>query len=144
MTNQAWNPLAGSGRGVLDWNGQTYGGYRNYFEHHLKAWTPERAESGEEILYPRMDPAGSTGSRVFSTYWYTNLWYLRLRNIEIGYTLPKIVNAKTGIQSIRLFVNGQNLLLWDNMRYKVIDPEMDGILNHPISSTLNIGANITF
>ena len=53
--------------------------------------------------------------------WLKNGNYIRLRNAEIGYTLPKSVMNKWHISSLRFFVNGTNLLTFDHI--KIMDPE---------------------
>ncbi|RED98354.1 SusC/RagA family TonB-linked outer membrane protein [Marinoscillum furvescens] len=133
-----------SGRGVYDWNGNAYGNYKNYFEHHQQAWSEERRANGEKIVYPRLHFDGVSVSKQPSDYWIQNLWFVRLRNIEFGYTISKQFLSPTGIDQVRVFFNGQNLFLWDNMKYDVMDPEVSNSLSHPIFKTFNIGANITF
>ncbi|GAB3657449.1 TonB-dependent receptor [Echinicola sediminis] len=132
-----------SGRGVYDWDGNAYGGYKNYFEHHSGAWTEEKVAKGEEIIYPRMHVDGVSVSKQPSNYWIQDLWYIRLRNVELGYTLPKTVSNRLKIDNLRLYLNGANVALWDNMKYKVMDPEVSNSLSHPIFATYNLGLNIT-
>jgi hypothetical protein len=71
--------------------------------------------------------------------------YVRLKNIELGYTLPKQLLNKVKIQKARLFVNGYNLLTLTGV--KGIDPEHPGDSNgymYPLNQTVNFGAEITF
>lgn len=78
--------------------------------------------------------------------------FLRLSNVNLGYTLPKRLTEKAKISSVRLYVSGSNLWLWT--KYKGPDPEINvsssqTVLGYdlgtpPIPRTLQIGANITF
>ena len=141
-------------RGIWDWNGNATNGYKNYFEHHKYAWTEERAASAGDlgtvvggdgpIQYPRMHIDGQSVSKQPSNYWYIDLWYLRVRNLELGYTLPNSVSSRIGMEKLRLFVNGQNVLTFDNMPYKILDPEVTNSLAHPIFATYNMGLTVTF
>ena len=70
--------------------------------------------------------------------------FLRLKNIELGYTLPKGLLKKVGINSTRIYVNGNNLLTWKAMKTDVIDPEQGSDLNYPITKMVNFGINVTF
>lgn len=131
------------GRGIEDWGGNDIGGNKNYFNHHANAWTPERAETGD-FWYPRMYPSGESVSKQPSNFWIIDTWYARIKNLELGYTLPKAMLHKIGISNIRLFITGSNLAIWDNLPVKTIDPETRNSLSHPIYSTYNFGLNVSF
>ena len=91
-----------------------------------------------------MYPDGISVSKQPSNYWMIDLWYMRLRNMELGYTLPKPVSAGIGLENLRVYFNGQNLVTFDNMPYDVLDPEVSNSLSHPIFATYNLGLNVTF
>lgn len=59
-----------------------------------------------------------------SDFWMTNISYVRLRNLEIGYNLPKSLLQRFGIAGIRIYVHGTNLFSIDNMRKFGFDPEI--------------------
>lgn len=141
VTNYTFNY---SGRTIDDWAGNSYKGIKNYFEIHKYAWTPEKAVSGGDIRYPRMHIDGASVSKQPSTFNLIDMWYARLKNIEIGYTLPKRVSKIVGLENLRVYLNGLNLVTIDNMPFKTLDPEVSSSLNHPISANYNIGLNITF
>jgi TonB-linked SusC/RagA family outer membrane protein len=80
-----------------------------------------------------------------SQFWQLNCSYLRLKSLELGYTLPAKITKKTGMENVRLFFNSYNLLTFTKMKF--IDPERpDTDLGsaYPNSKTFNIGANVTF
>lgn len=81
-----------------------------------------------------------------SEYWLTNVRYLRLKNLEIGYTLPKDLLQKLYIQSCRFYFNGTNLFSLDNLRKIGLDPENTDTngLGYPGNRVLTLGVNLTF
>lgn len=93
------------------------------------------------------DENGCGPYRIGSGALLYNVRYIRLKNIEIGYTFPKKWLEKVKIQNLRIFVNGSNLLTFDNLKNRGnLDPEQgaDSGLNYPIHKIYTIGANFTF
>ena len=80
-----------------------------------------------------------------SDVWVTNVNYFRLKNLELGYDLPKKLIKKVGISKLRIFANGSNLFSFDNMKGIGIDPEIssNGGLVYPQQRLYNIGFNLT-
>lgn len=116
-----------------------------YFDDHLGRWSKERYEAGEKITRPRL---GSGISHYSNDYWIMNASYLRLKNVEIGYTFPFDWTRHIGAQQVRLYVNGNNLLTWDHLRTNIYDPEQrkwdDGAGSYPVMRTFNVGLNVVF
>ncbi|MDJ1495325.1 TonB-dependent receptor [Cytophagaceae bacterium DM2B3-1] len=81
-----------------------------------------------------------------STFWLTNVKYLRLRTMEIGYSIPKALTDKIKIQRARIYVNTYNLFSIDNVRHLGVDPEImdENGLQYPQSKLVNIGVNLSF
>ena len=104
------------------------------------AWVPGK--------YPamRFNNGGHSNYNTNSTFWLTNVRYLRARTIELGYSLPRNVLAKVHMQKIRLYVNTYNLFTIDNLKSVGIDPEImdENGLQYPQSRLVNVGANLTF
>lgn len=75
-------------------------------------------------------------------------FYLRLKSIELGYTLPAKFLKTKNIKNMRLFVNGYNLLVFCDKYLKNVDPEIGNNngygFNYPLSVSYNLGVNITF
>jgi hypothetical protein len=74
-----------------------------------------------------------------------NTRYLRLKSIELGYTVPKYLVSKVGISNLRFYVNGYNLLTFCNMKY--IDPEHTSDTYgdiYPLNKTVTFGVNVKF
>jgi hypothetical protein len=72
--------------------------------------------------------------------------YIRLRNIELGYNLPKAWLGKAGLQGVRVYVNATNLLTFSTLNDIDIDPEVasGNGLQYPVQRLLNTGFSVTF
>lgn len=81
-----------------------------------------------------------------STFWYNKCNYLRLKNLEIGYTLPHEWVRFLGLSSLRFYVNGYNLLTFQSAASKYADPENPGgqLNSYPIMKNINFGVNVKF
>lgn len=110
----------------------------------MDRYTPERYAAGESIKYPRLLNTNDNWKYV-GTYWIKDATYLRLKNVEVGYTFNsdvKLIND-LGLNSFRIFANGLDLLTFSKI--KNIDPETtNGVLRYPRSRVFNIGVNIQF
>ena len=75
-----------------------------------------------------------------------NMRYLKLRNLQLGYTFPKSLTTKCYIQKLRIYVMAQNLFSFDNCHKYGLDPEITNATGSvaPTTRAVNIGANITF
>lgn len=114
-----------------------------YFGYHKTAWTPERYASGEKITYPALSTHTTTNHRG-NDFFIMNRAFTRLKNIELAYTLPARSLTKIGVQELRLYVSGQNLITWDHLPLNHLDPENVGSIDYPVTRMANIGVNITF
>lgn len=117
--------------------------FGNYVSRHLESWTPERVSSGEPINYPRLTTQASPNN-IANSFFIVDASYIRLRNTEIGYTLPGSVARRIGAKRVRLYSNGLNLLTFDGLPTKDIDPELTDGLAYPINRLFNFGVNVTF
>lgn len=81
-----------------------------------------------------------------STFFYDDCSYLRLKNLEIGYSLPRKWLDYLGIQGLRVYANGFNLYTWCSKDLKYIDPENanGSIERYPVMKNFNLGVNVTF
>ncbi|GAB3026075.1 TonB-dependent receptor [Niabella terrae] len=115
----------------------------NFNEWHKEAWSQERYDAGLPITYPRLDQ-GSSASKLTSDFWYVNGSYIRLRNLELGYTLDHRISDRIGASSIRIYANGLNLFTFDKYPVKYLDPEQNNELLYPVFKAYNVGFNISF
>lgn len=81
-----------------------------------------------------------------NTFYNKNVNYLRLRNLVVGYTLPKVWTRKALIEKCRIYFEGTNLFSFDNMKKYGIDPEVSGVqgADYPQHRVYTIGLNLTF
>ena len=100
--------------------------------------------------YPalRTDPNenGAGPLRDGSTFLLNNTKYLRMKNLEIGYSLPQRWLEKMRIERLRVYLNGSNLFSIDNQRKRGLDPEQGANtgLNYPIHKVYTVGVNLAF
>lgn len=114
-----------------------------YTGYHLNAWTAERYNSGRKIEYPALS-ANTTTSMTANDFFVMDRSFLRLKNIELGYTLPKLLLEKIKIQKLRIYVSGNNLLTFKKMKLNSIDPEQSSETAYPVTKMVSFGANVTF
>lgn len=93
----------------------------------------------------RFNNGGHSNYNKTSTFWTTNIHYLRARTIEIGFSLPKSILAKLKIQKARIYINGYNLFSLDNVAELGIDPEIadENGLTYPQNKFVNVGVNLS-
>ncbi len=104
-------------------------------------WTTENPSSEKPRTFNREDEYWISQA---NTYWYRNTNYVRLKNIQLGYTLPTALVGQIGLKTARIYINAINLLTFDS--FKVFDPEtdnQDGTV-YPQKQTFNAGVNLTF
>ncbi|MBC7888763.1 MAG: SusC/RagA family TonB-linked outer membrane protein [Ferruginibacter sp.] len=117
------------------------GGFGQAYEDNLARWTPANAA---KATYPRLNIGSNSNNQAFSSYWLAPGNYIRLKNIELGYSLPGTLVNKVKLQSARLFVNGFNLLTGSSAALGNRDPEVTSAFSYPIQKLTNIGVNIKF
>ena len=108
----------------------------------IKRWTPDAPNNTYQRVY--IDNQRAT---IKSEYYVEDMSYLRLKNVELGYTFPVVWMNKIGMTGARVFVSGQNLLTIT--AYKGFDPERAGvkssnIYDYPLVKTFTFGINLTF
>lgn len=113
-------------------------GRGNAWVNHLERWTPETAATA---TYPRLSVGSNFNNDRVSDYWMRKTSYWRLKNVELGYTLPTALIRRLRISSLRVFVNGTNLFTHSTIREA--DPEnLYG--NYPIQQAFMAGLNLKF
>lgn len=115
-------------------------------EHHLQRWDPAQSEEYNlaNAKYPLLhyDSYGDHNQRQ-NSFFLKNGAFVRLKNIELSYTLPKEWIKVVGMSNCRLYVNANNLVTWDHLD-GLTDPESNGSNRYPIMKTVNFGVNINF
>ncbi len=128
-----------------------YGNTPSYFLDRWHLSDPYDETSGWVAgTWPAVRPDGAVGSLNYTTsIWRRDATYLRLKSLEIGYSLPKRMLEKTGISGLRLYFNGNNLLTFCDEYVKIFDPEKtEGAssagLTYPLPKSFNFGLELSF
>lgn len=110
----------------------------------LDAWTPENKNAkmpriGNDTTSPSLTPTA------VSSFWIQNASYVRMKNLQLGYTIPKSALQSIGIESIRVYYSAENLFTIHNMLISV-NPESSSanVADYPLTQTHAIGVNISF
>lgn len=111
---------------------------------HLNAWTDERYANRESISFPALGIKTST-SHLPNDFFVQNTSFIRLKNVELAYTLPQSISKSISAQKIRIAVSAQNVFTWTTMTLtKHFDPEAPDLALVQPFMIINIGARLTF
>ncbi|MCX6326595.1 MAG: TonB-dependent receptor [Bacteroidia bacterium] len=127
--------------GDLGWDNS----WGNYYDNHINHWTPETASTA---TYPRFLQKSDAKNQNYylSDFWLIDGDYLRLKNLQVGYSLPKLFLKRISLQEVRFYANAYNLLTWDKV--KKVDPETNPESNngyfYPQQRISNFGMSVTF
>ncbi len=137
----AWFTVWGTGTEYIA-NGYAYNSL-NVWKHEdifdpKSPWIP-----GE---FPALRGLNNPSTWYSNNFYNKNVNYLRLRNLDFGYTLPKRLTNRVDIEKLRFYFEGTNLLTIDNMKDYKIDPEVSGVqgADYPQHRVFTIGLNLTF
>lgn len=125
--------------------GTESGDIGNYMKYSYdNRWSIDNPSSEHPRLAIRNDTYYSGGEFANNTYNLFNKNYLRLKNVELGYTFPVELINRVRLSQLRIYVNGLNLITWD--KYKIFDPEADSgsLQYYPQSRVINTGIRLTF
>ena len=104
-------------------------------------WSEENPDP--YAFWPRLSTAGVANNTVNSTWWLRNGSFLRLKTVELGYSLPEKTTRKMGLSLLRFFASGNNLFCFSD--FKLWDPEMGGYgIGYPTQRVFNVGLNLEF
>lgn len=117
-------------------------GAGNIFSNVDDRWTVDNPS--QDVFWPRLGDRAVANNTVASTWWLRDMSFLRLKNIELGYSFPRDWTTRVGVRDARFFVRGSNLLTFSD--FKLWDPELettDG-LKYPIMKSVSFGLSINF
>jgi TonB-linked SusC/RagA family outer membrane protein len=104
-------------------------------------WNEETRDA--YAVWPRLSDKLVTNNHQRSTWFMRDGSFLRLKSLELGYSLPERIISKAGLSNFRVYFSGSNLLCFSN--FKIWDPEMaGGGLGYPVQRVLNVGLNLSF
>lgn len=109
-----------------------------YADNHWSAENPD-----PYALWPKLTNRSLANNEQTSTWWMRDGSFLRLKSLEIGYSLPKVAAQKIRVRSLRIYVSGSNLLTFS--KFKLWDAEMaNNAFKYPIQKVYNLGLQIGF
>lgn len=127
---------------------EVYGAFSGDAGHPASIWKDAWTETNKDASMPRIftdtnSPSSSRSAQ--STFWLQNTNYLRLKNLQFGYTLLKSLLSNWGVENVRFYYSVENLFTIDNMKIS-IDPEATSqrLSSYPLLRTHAFGVNITF
>lgn len=96
--------------------------------------------------YPAIRRGTSVNNGRNSDFWQHDVRYLRLKNLEFGYSIPSSMLDKINLSKVRVYISASNLLTFDNVSEYQIDPEIQAqaAVVYPQQKTILIGFNLTF
>ena len=105
-------------------------------------WTYDNPDPN--AAYPKLSLENVTNNQQASTFWQKDMSFLRLKNAELGYTLPKSVTKRLGVSTTRIYLQGVNLLTFS--KFKLWDPELATANGsaYPNIKSYSIGLNLNF
>jgi len=118
------------------------GGVGNIYANVDDRWTLEN--QSQDVFWPRLSATQSSNNSQASTWWLKDSKYLRLKNLEFGYTVPKKWSKKAFLSNARVYYRGTNLLTF--AAFKLWDPELGSSngFSYPTSKTNTFGIELTF
>lgn len=127
-----------------------YAGFAFYQQGNIQRWQADgtwtRNQSERYPAYPRLEVMSNAGtpSTLASDYWVLDASYIKVRNVQLGYTFPKSIVGKLSLSNLRLYFSSENPLSFNKYR-KGWDPEINTYgPYYPILSTYTFGINIKF
>jgi len=109
--------------------------YASSWDHWNEPWSVGNRDGAWPRLY-------GSGNRNASTFWLDDMSYLRLKNLQLGYTLPVAILSKIGLSSVRIYGTAENL--WTLTKWRGLDPEKESDPNdaYPLVKSFAFGINV--
>tara|TARA_B100000427_G_scaffold192774_1_gene160283 strand:- start:318 stop:719 length:402 start_codon:yes stop_codon:yes gene_type:complete len=122
--------------------------------HYNYAWQPHPNDPSNNInpnaILPAASFAANTNNSKVSDFWLRDVRYLRIKNINLSYNIPKKFISKVGLKSTQIYLAAENLITWTNLGiYKnSFDPEFDPntqtTRRYPITRSFTVGLKASF
>ncbi|MFD1257838.1 SusC/RagA family TonB-linked outer membrane protein [Mucilaginibacter terrae] len=123
-------------------NGNSYWEFQNNglgqaYEEQLGRFTPATAATA---TYPRLSIGTNVNNQLFSSYWYRKADYIRLKTVQVGFTLPMRYANAVKLKSLRVFATGTNLVTLTQLKGGRDPENYNGL--YPIQRLINLGVNV--
>jgi len=138
-----WQAAVGGNQYISSWLAQPFVAGGKALKAHTDCWRPDNTGA----KYPRVTTQSNWNyieEDPLSTFWLYDMSYLRLKNVEIAYSLPKQLISKAYMQNLRVYFNAVNILTFS--AFKEVDPEIGSTygVGYPQSIVYNVGFQIGF
>ena len=118
-------------------------GYDHYFYDPENPTDPRTNSTSKHGRLTMNTGSEQNGGAAYSTHWLHKGDYLKIKNITLGYTLPKRITSRAAIENLRVFLSGENLYTFT--KYPLMDPETTSVYNYyPMMRQFSIGLSVTF
>ena len=107
------------------------------------AWTPDNQNATLPIRYSANDGTRSV-TNTASTFWLKNSSFLRMRLLNVGYSIPARFSNKVGLNNVKLYFSGSNLFIISKFNKSYYDPELGDGFGYPTMKSFNFGVNVSF
>lgn len=119
---------------IQEWN-------RMWIDCYTDSWSPENPNAN---LPKKLHKWAGNKTYVQNTdFWLKKMNFMRLKNLNVSYTIPQSLYKRTGIDRVQLYFVGTNMFMISNFNHKYYDPEMGYGMSFPIMKTYNFGINVT-
>lgn len=117
-------------------------GLGNILSNYKDRWTSQNPS--QNVFYPRLYSELNENNSQQSTWWLRDMSMLRMKDVEIGYNLPKQLLNHVGLSAVRFYVKGSNLLTFS--KFDLWDPEVSTSngAQYPIMKSVSLGLDINF
>ncbi|WFB63313.1 SusC/RagA family TonB-linked outer membrane protein [Sphingobacterium sp. WM] len=122
--------------------GSANGSMGNIFSNVTDRWTVDNPS--QDVFYPRLSDYQSSNNNLASTWWLRDMSFIRLRNVELGFSMPSKWIDPMQLKNVRIFLRGNNLLTFS--KFDLWDPEL-GVNNgmrYPIMKSVSMGLELNF
>jgi TonB-linked SusC/RagA family outer membrane protein len=138
--------ISGSSVNILGSQTQAFVNNGNAFSIAKGAWAyypTQGIDTRTSATYPRLTTLANDNNYRSSSFWIKDASFLRIRNIELGYSSPQRFNEKTGLSQLRIYVNAVNPATWSRLQKDYnLDPETT--FGYPAMKSFNAGLSVTF
>ncbi len=137
--------VTGQNGGNLQLSGESIWYYNNGSakEHHLGRFNPNDESTWANATFPRLSLTNNSGNQQTSTYWQIDARQIRLKNFEIGYSIP-VKWSHNVLNKLRVYVNAYNWLTWQDTDLVDVEARNGSYVQYPIQRICNFGLNVTF
>lgn len=137
------------GNGFYPFNGEKLGNVLTIVNDQKNRWTPawysgDPATENPNARFPRLTYGNNVNNNRNSTFWLANASFLRLKTVEVGYTLPKSLTQRMSMNNFRISLIGDNLHVWDKVKFWDPEQASDNGAVYPLTRSYTLVLQMSF